>query len=138
MLKGSEVCNSCRERYYFTDFDHQGLWGPDGQEERDKDVCAFDDDGEEPLHPGACCKIFEGAKGTDERNLTIDKVKIKEGYYRHSRFTAQTFKCRHPKACAGTADPSSGKVEDLRLESDELCRAGFTGNGIGAHTPRAA
>ena len=93
------------------DFDpssHKGLWGTGGQKERDNDVCAFDDHG---LHPGACCKLPEGAVLTDERNLTIDKIKIKEGYYRHSRYTAQTFVCRHPKACTGTADPNSDDVE---------------------------
>ena len=74
------------------------------------------------------CKFFEGAERNDEGNLTIDKVKIKEGYYRHSRYTAQTFRCLHPKACVGTADPSSGNLEDVRLESDELCRVGFTGD----------
>ena len=80
-----------------------------------------------PSYPG--CKVPEGAELNDEHNLTIDKVKIKEGYYRHTRFTAQTFVCRHPKACAGTADPNSDDVEDIRLEGDELCRVGFTGNG---------
>ena len=70
-------------------------------------------------------------------NITNATTHPHYGYYRHSRFTAQTFKCRHPKACAGTADPSSDKVEDLRLEGDELCRTGFTGNRIGANTPRA-
>ena len=135
--KGSKSCNACRERHYYADFDrskHQGLWGTGGQKERDKDVCAFDEDG---MHPGACCNIFEGAKGTDERNLTINKIKIKEGYYRHTRFTAQTFVCRHPKACAGTMNSDSDDIEDVRLEGDELCRVGFTGNRIGASTRQA-
>ena len=55
--KGAEVCDACRERHYFADFDrssHKGLWGTGGQRERDEDVCAFDDDGKDPLHPGAC------------------------------------------------------------------------------------
>jgi hypothetical protein len=55
--KGAEVCDACRERHYFADFDrssHKSLWGTGGQRERDEDVCAFDDDGKDPLHPGAC------------------------------------------------------------------------------------
>ena len=88
-------------------------------------MCEFDKDG---VHPGACCKVPEGAVLNDERNLTIDNLIIKKGYYRHSRHTAQTFVCRHPKACAGTStDPDSDDVEDMRLEGDELCRVGFTG-----------
>jgi hypothetical protein len=74
------------------------------------------------------CKVPEGTTRDDENNMTISKLKIKKGYYRHSRYTAQTFECRHKKACAGTStDPDSDAVEDMRLEGDELCRVGFTG-----------
>ena len=87
-----------------------------------------------PYHPDSTtpfplgCKVPEGVERDDEKILTISKVKIMEGYYRHSRYTAQTFECRHPKACAGTStDPYSDDVEKMRLEGDELCRVGFTG-----------
>ena len=94
-------------------------------------MCEFDDDGANPSHPGACCKVFEGAVFSDDMNMTIDKLVIKKGYYRHSRYTAQTFVCRHPKACAGTStDPKSDDMEDMRLEGDELCRVGFTGTPL--------
>ena len=55
--KGSKACDSCRERHYFTDFDpstHEGLWGTGSQKERDEDVCEFDEDENDPFHPGAC------------------------------------------------------------------------------------
>ena len=126
---GSIACDACRERHYYTDLERsnvKGLWGTGSQKE--SEVCAFDEDGANPSHPGACCRVPEGAELNDEMNLTINKLQIKPGYYRHSRFTAQTFVCRHPKACAGTStDPNSDDVEDMRLEGDELCRVGFTG-----------
>ena len=80
-----------------------------------------------PRTPG--CVVPEGANLNDEKNLTLATIKIVPGYYRHSRRTAQTFVCKHEKACAGTSmDPDSDDSEDRRLEGDELCRAGFTGN----------
>ena len=60
----------------------------------------------------------------------MDQLKIIPGYYRHSRQTAQTFECKHKRACAGTStDPESDDVADARLLDlgDELCRIGFTG-----------
>ena len=105
----------------------EGTWG--SEDDKEKEHCKPNEvDG--TLVGGACCDCPAGA--TCKAGTTKDSITIKEGYYRHSRTTAQILECRQPKGCAGTStDPESDDVEDMRLEGDELCRAGFTGEKLG-------
>jgi len=131
--KGSPYCDACRARHYLTDSalgsDVEGTWG--SKDDKEKKHC-------EPnvvdstLVGEACCDCPVGA--TCKVGTTKDRLTIKEGYYRHSRTTAQILECKQLKGCAGTStDPDSDDVEGgMRLEGDELCRAGFTGERKGS------
>mmetsp|Transcript_106080 Transcript_106080/g.306893 ORF Transcript_106080/g.306893 Transcript_106080/m.306893 type:complete len:646 (-) Transcript_106080:221-2158(-) len=100
-----------------------GTWGTEtGKNSKEERHCDANKVGDS----SACCECPAGA--VCKLGTTIESMRIKDGFYRHSRASAQTFECRHPNACAGTStDPESDDVEKMRLEGDELCRVGFTG-----------
>ena len=134
--KGSSDCDACRSRHYLANTiegsSKPGTWGTEmGDNSEEMRHCERNKVGDS----SACCECPTGA--TCKLGSTIESVRIKEGFYRHSRASAQTFECRHPKACAGTStDPQSDDVEDMRLEGDELCRVGFTGESWSACVSR--
>ena len=130
--RGSPFCDACKKKYYLasseTGSSVRGTWGL--QSDKEEDHCTpnkLDD----RFVGGACCECPTGASCS--LGSTIESIMIEEGYYRHSRATAQTFECKHPEeACAGTStNPNSNDVERMRLEGDELCRVGFTGKKDG-------
>ena len=124
---GASDCDSCRSNHYLADSiegsSSRGTWGTKtGKSSKEKRYCTPNEVGDSP----ACCECPTGA--VCKLGSTVDSIRVKKGYYRHSRASAQTFECRHPKACAGTStDPGNDDVEKMRLEGDELCRVGFTG-----------
>ena len=125
--RGSPYCDACRSQHYLANSETgssvRGTWGPQGDKE--KDHCTPNKLGDRFVGD-ACCECPEGAEC--ELDSTIETISIEQGYYRHTRSTAQVFECKHAEACAGTStDPDSDDVEDMRLEGDELCRVGFTG-----------
>ena len=145
---GSEVCNSCRERYYYTEFDpssHQGLWGPNGKKERGKDngkdICVFDiaDNNETaPLHPGACKSWVGSFFRTNVLRLPLQNTFISPSCLALKRARkileiaiAFTRKKLQPRTFSGIGvQPCTG----LQVLSKTNCRATGSFQNIGQRT----
>ena len=74
-------------------------------------------------HHSTRLQVLRRRRARRRRNLTIDKVKIKEGYY-------ATPATRPRPSCAGTRRPAQARRTKtatwrIRLEGDELCRVGY-------------